>query len=87
MGESTAEVAGASRAAQAATIAEAFRLTAAGRRRLRHARDVGRVVVSRDYLDRTRAAFARLGAAALAEFDRTAAPDGLPVWELERLPS
>jgi hypothetical protein len=61
--------------------------TAAGRRRLRHARDSGRVVVSRDYLQRTRAAFARLGAAALAEFDRTAAPDGLPVWELERLPS
>jgi hypothetical protein len=61
--------------------------TAAGRRRLRRAREGGRAVVSRDYLERTRAAFAALGAAALAEFERTAALDGLPVWELERLPS
>ncbi|MGI9098212.1 MAG: gamma-glutamylcyclotransferase family protein [Solirubrobacteraceae bacterium] len=61
--------------------------TPAGRRRLRRARDGGRAVVSRDYLERTRAAFAALGAAALAEFERTAALDGLPVWELERLPS
>jgi hypothetical protein len=61
--------------------------SAAGRRRLRHGRDSGRAVVSRDYLERTRAAFAALGTAALAEFERTAAPDGLPVWELERLPS
>jgi dephospho-CoA kinase len=61
--------------------------TSAGRRRLRHARDRGRAVVSRDYLERTRAAFAALGAGALAEFERTAALDGLPVWELERLAS
>jgi hypothetical protein len=61
--------------------------TAAGRRRLLHGRGSGRAVVSRDYLERTRAAFARLGGAALAEFERTAAPEGLPVWELERLPS
>jgi hypothetical protein len=61
--------------------------TAAGRRRLRRARDRGRAVVSRDYLERTRAAFAALGAAALAEFERTAALDGLPVCELERLAS
>jgi hypothetical protein len=60
--------------------------TPAGRRRLRRARERGRAVVSRDYLERTRAAFAALGAAALAEFERTAALDGLPVWELERVP-
>jgi hypothetical protein len=61
--------------------------TGAGRTRLRRARDGGRAVVSRAYLERTRAAFATLGAAALAEFERTAALDGLPVWDLERLPS
>jgi hypothetical protein len=61
--------------------------TPAGRRRLRRAREGGRAVVSHDYLERTRAAFAALGAAALAEFEHTAALDGLPVWELERLPS
>ena len=61
--------------------------TPAGRRRLQRARERGRAVVSRDYLERTRAAFAALGAAALAEFERTAALDGLAVWELERLPS
>jgi hypothetical protein len=61
--------------------------TPAGRSRLQRARDSGRAVVSRDYLERTRAAFAALGAAALAEFERTAALDGLPVWELDRLPS
>jgi hypothetical protein len=61
--------------------------TSAGRMRLRRARQAGRAVVSRDYLDRTRAAFAALGAIALAEFERTAALDGLPVWEMERLAS
>ena len=61
--------------------------TAAGRGRLRRARDRGRAVVSRDYLDRTRAAFTALGAAALAEFERTAAVGDLPVWELDRLPT
>ena len=61
--------------------------TAAGRRRLRRARDSGRAVVSRDYLERTRAAFAALGTGALQRFDRTAATDGLPVWELDRRPS
>jgi gamma-glutamylcyclotransferase (GGCT)/AIG2-like uncharacterized protein YtfP len=61
--------------------------TSAGRSRLQRARDGGRAVVSRDYLERTRAAFTALGTAALAEFERTAALDGLPVWELERLPS
>jgi hypothetical protein len=61
--------------------------TSTGRGRLQRAREGGSAVVSRDYLERTRAAFAALGAAALAEFERTAALDGLPVWELERLPS
>jgi hypothetical protein len=61
--------------------------TPAGRSRLQRARDGGRAVVSRDYLERTRAAFAALGAAALAEFERTTALDGLPVWELERFAS
>jgi hypothetical protein len=61
--------------------------TPGGRRRLQRARDGGRAVVSHDYLERTRAAFAALGDAALAEFERTAALDGLPVWELDRLPS
>jgi hypothetical protein len=55
-----------------------------GRERLRRARDAGRAVVSHDYLERTRAAFAALGAAALAEFERTAVVEGIPVWELER---
>jgi Gamma-glutamyl cyclotransferase, AIG2-like len=59
----------------------------AGRGRLQRAREHGRAVVSRDYLERTRAAFAALGAAALAEFERTAALGDLPVWELERLPT
>lgn len=57
----------------------------AGRGRLRRARDQGCAVVSRSYLDRTRAAFAALGDAALAEFERTAAPGDLPVWDLDRL--
>jgi cation transport regulator ChaC len=61
--------------------------TSAGRNRLQRARSGGRAVVSRDYLDRTRTAFAALGTAALAEFERTAALDGLPVWELERFAS
>jgi dephospho-CoA kinase len=56
----------------------------AGRERLARARAGRRAVVSRDYLERTRAAFAALGGAALAEFERTAAVGDLPVWELER---
>ena len=57
--------------------------TAPGRARLRRARAAGRAVVSRDYLERTRAAFASLGTAALAEFERTSAVAQLPVLELE----
>jgi Gamma-glutamyl cyclotransferase, AIG2-like len=60
--------------------------TPAGRRRLRRAREHSRAVVSRDYLERTRAAFAALGSGALAEFE-AATLDGLPIWELDRLPS
>ena len=58
--------------------------SAAGRRRLRRAREHGAAVVSGDYLERTRAAFASLGAAALADFEATAALGDLPVWDLER---
>ncbi len=59
--------------------------TDAGRRRLADAREAGLAVVSRDYLERTRAAYEALGTSALAEFERTAAVDDLPVWELARL--
>ncbi|MEA2131569.1 MAG: hypothetical protein QOJ85_4460 [Solirubrobacteraceae bacterium] len=58
---------------------------ATGRGRLRRARAAGTAVVSRDYLERTRAAFAALGADALAQFERSAALGDLPVWELERV--
>lgn len=58
--------------------------TPRGRARLRRARAAGRAVVGADYLRRTRTAFAALGEAALTEFERTAAVDGLPVWDLER---
>ena len=43
--------------------------SAAGRRRLRRAREAQAAVVSRDYLERTRAAFAALGGAARADFE------------------
>jgi hypothetical protein len=59
--------------------------TPAGHERLRRAREDGDAVVSRDYLERTRAAHAALGARALAEFERTAAVGDLPVWDLERV--
>jgi gamma-glutamyl AIG2-like cyclotransferase len=58
--------------------------TPTGRRRLQDARERGRAVISRDYLERTRAAFAALGPAALAQFDAGAAVGDLPVWDLER---
>ena len=45
----------------------------------------GAAVVSRDYLERTRAAFAALGPAALADFEASAALGDLPVWDLQRL--
>jgi hypothetical protein len=58
---------------------------ATGRGRLEHARAEGIAVVSRDYLERTRAAFAALGPAALADFEAGAAVGDLPVWDLERI--
>jgi dephospho-CoA kinase len=58
--------------------------TPTGRGRLREARERGRAVISRDYLERTRAAFAALGPEALAEFEAGAAIGDLPVWDLER---
>jgi len=58
--------------------------TPTGRRRLQDARERGRAVISRDYLERTRAAFAALGPAALARFDDDAIAGDLPVWDLER---
>ncbi len=59
--------------------------SATGRRRLRRAREQQVAVISRDYLARTRAAFAALGPAARADFDASAAPGDLPVWDLERV--
>jgi len=59
--------------------------TSEGRDRLARARAAGHAVVSDDYVQRTRAAFAALGADALAAFERTAAVGDLPVWELERV--
>jgi len=56
-----------------------------GRARLRDARQRGRAVISRDYLDDVRSGFAALGAAQLARFERsTDAPD-LEVWDLVRI--
>jgi hypothetical protein len=57
---------------------------AEGRGRLQAARTDGVAVVSRDYLERTRVAFAALGPAALADFDAGAAVGDLPVWDLQR---
>ncbi len=58
--------------------------SSAGRRRLWRAREEHAAVISRDYLERTRAAFAALGPAALAAFEASAAVGDLPVWDLER---
>jgi hypothetical protein len=62
----------------------AYAGAAAGRHRLEQARADGAAVVSRDYLERTRAAFAALGPAALADFEASAAVGDLPVWDLQR---
>ena len=58
---------------------------ATGRGRLERARAGGAAVVSRDYLERTRAAFAALDPAALADFEASAAVGDLPVWDLQRV--
>jgi hypothetical protein len=62
----------------------AYAGAATGRRRLEQARADGAAVISRDYLARTRAAFAALGPAALADFEASAAVGDLPVWDLQR---
>ena len=59
--------------------------SAAGRRRLKRAREDGTAVVSRDYLERSRAAFAALGPDALADFEAGATDGELPVWDLDRV--
>ncbi len=56
-----------------------------GRERLRRGRAEGRVVVSRDYIERVRAGFAALGAAQQRAFAESSDLDDLPVWDLERL--
>ncbi len=56
----------------------------AGRDRLCDAVRRGCAVISCDYLERTRAAFAALGPRALAEFEASAAIGELAVWELDR---
>jgi dephospho-CoA kinase len=58
--------------------------SAFGRRRLDRAREAGLAVISRDYLERTSASFAALGAEARADFEAGAAAGDLPVWDLER---
>ena len=55
-----------------------------GRERLDRAREAGTAVISRDYLERTRATFAALGERARAEFDSSATVGDLPVLDLER---
>jgi cation transport regulator ChaC len=64
----------------------AFVGRAEGRERCRRARAEGIAVVSRAYLDRVRADFASLGPEMLRDFERTTAPPGMPVLELERVP-
>ena len=59
--------------------------SATGRERLQRARDDGAAVISRDYLERTRTAFAALGPAARADFEASAADADLPVWDLDRV--
>ncbi len=56
----------------------------AGRDRLRRARAAGTAVISRDYVERTRAAFAALGDDVRDDFDASAAAGDLPVVDLER---
>ena len=62
-----------------------YRGSPEGRARLRRGREEGRVVVSRDYLDKVRAGFARLGPDEQHAFAESSELDDLPVWDLERL--
>ena len=56
-----------------------------GRRRLSRARESGRAVISREYLDRVEAAFRALGAEEYAAFRASSDLDGLPVRDLVRV--
>jgi gamma-glutamylcyclotransferase (GGCT)/AIG2-like uncharacterized protein YtfP len=58
--------------------------SAVGRERLRRAREAGTAVISRDYLERTRASFAALGDGARADFEASGAAGDLPVLDLAR---
>lgn len=62
-----------------------YRGSAEGRQRLRRGRAEGCAVVSRDYLDKVRAGFARLGPEQERAFAESSSLDGLPVLDLERL--
>ena len=62
-----------------------YRGSVEGRERLRRGREGGRVVVSRDYLEKVRTGFARLGPDEERAFAESSALDDLPVWDLERL--
>jgi hypothetical protein len=62
----------------------AYAGSSAGRRRLDRAREGGLAVISRDYLERTRASFAALDDDARADFEASAAVGDLPVLDLER---
>lgn len=59
--------------------------SAEGRARMQHGREERRAVVSRDYLEKVRAGFRRLGEADYELFDASCQLDGLPVWDLERV--
>ena len=61
----------------------AFRGTDAARERCRVEAPDDRIHVSRDYVDRIRAAFAALGPEHLAEYERTTAPLRFPQRDLE----
>ena len=59
---------------------------AASRERFAAARAAGRAVVGRAYHDAVRAGFAARGPDALAEFDRTTDPPGVPLTDLVSVP-
>ena len=59
--------------------------SAEGRERLRRGRAEGRAVVSRDYLEKVRVGFRRLGVDEERAFRESSSLDGLPVWDLERV--
>ena len=56
-----------------------------GRERLSRGREERRVVISRDYLEKVRAAFRGLGEEEELAFVASSMLDGLPIWDLERV--